>query len=298
MNATLVPDGNPAAVRAPRTFEPDLLQTKHILVTGGGSGLGQSMAAGFLSLGAKVTICGRRVDVLESTACRLSALSRRGRVEFIACDLRDANAVEDMMDEIWRETPLDILVNNAAANFIARTDMLSHNGARAILDTSLHGSLHCTMAAGRRWIDGKYPGVVLSILSTSVFTGRAFTVPSAMAKAGLLAMTRSLAVEWGSRNIRTVAIAPGAFPTPGAMSRLHPDGRAAFVDGTPAGRVGDHGELADLASFLVSDRAGYITGEVVTIDGGRHLRSSGAEDLLGWSDDDWVRHEQSRGRSR
>lgn len=268
-------------------FEKGLLAGKRILVTGGGSGLGAAMAGRFAELGAALVICGRRTEALEATATRLRAESGAD-VETIACDIRDAAAVDAMMDAIWRGAPLDVLVNNAAATFIAQSEHLSPRAADAILAPTLHGTLYCTLSAGRRWIEGRHHGVVLSILSTSTITGRAFTVPSAMAKSAVLAMTRSLAVEWGPKGIRTVAIAPGSFPTPGASGQLRPQGRGDGSRLNPLGRVGDHGELADLASFLISDRAGYINGEMVVQDGGAHLRTSGAEDLLQWSEAQWT----------
>ncbi len=191
--------------------------------------------------------------------------------------------------------PLDALVNNAAATFIAQSERLSFRAADAILAPTLHGTMYCTLGAGRRWIEGKHGGVVLSILSTSTITGRAFTVPSAMAKSAVLAMTRSLAVEWGPRGIRTVAIAPGPFPTAGAASQLRPAARdEGPASKNPLGRVGEHRELADLASFLISDAAGYINGEMVVQDGGAHLRGSGAEDLLQWSEAQWQNHRAAR----
>jgi NAD(P)-dependent dehydrogenase (short-subunit alcohol dehydrogenase family) len=268
-------------------FAAGLLAGKRILVTGGGTGLGAAMGRRFVELGATLVICGRRSEVLESAATQLRE-EFAAEVETHPCDIRDAAAVEAMVDAIWRSGPLDVLVNNAAANFIARTEKLSARAADAVINTTLHGALYCTIAAGRRWIDDGRRGAILSILSTSPITGRAFTVPSAIAKSGLLAMTRSLAVEWGPKGIRTVAIAPGRFPTPGASERLHPQGRDAGQGArNPLGRVGEHGELADLASYLVSDRAAYINGEMVVIDGGAHLRTSGAEDLLAWTDAAW-----------
>ena len=161
------------------------------------------------------------------------------------------------MDQVWQDAPIDVLVNNAAATFIAQSEHLSFRAADAILAPTLHGTMYCTLAAGRRWIEGKHKGVVLSILSTSTITGRAFTVPSSMAKTAVLAMTRSLAVEWGPKGIRTVAIAPGAFPTPGATGQLRPEGRGeTWSHRNPLGRAGEHSELANLASFLISDQAG------------------------------------------
>jgi NAD(P)-dependent dehydrogenase (short-subunit alcohol dehydrogenase family) len=278
-------------------FEKGLLGEKRILITGGGSGLGAAMARRFAELGAELVVCGRRQELLEQTAAGLRN-EFGGKARAIRCDIRDAGAVEAMMDDIWREAPLDVLVNNAAATFIAQTEQLSPRAADAILAPTLHGAMYCTLAAGRRWIEGRHRGVVLSILSTSTITGRAFTVPSAMAKSAILAMTKSLAVEWGPKGIRTVAIAPGAFPTPGSSGQLRPDGRDdKWATRNPLGRPGEHGELADLASFLISDRAGYINGEMVVQDGGAHLRSSGAEDLLQWSDTQWERHRAARVKS-
>ena len=276
-------------------FEKGLLKHKRILVTGGGSGLGAAMGRRFLELGAELVICGRRREMLEATAAEMR--SAGGKVSVIVCDIRDGAAVDSMMADIWREAPLDVLVNNAAATFIARTEQLSFRAADAILAPTLHGAMYCTIAAGKRWIDGRHNGVVLSILSTSTITGRAFTVPSAMAKSALLAMTRSLAVEWGGKGIRTIAIAPGAFPTPGASSQLRPEGRdSGWAARNPLGRVGEHRELADLASYLISDAAGYINGEMVVQDGGAHLRSSGAEDLLQWNEAQWDALRASRAK--
>lgn len=284
--------------RVQTMFEKRLLAEKRILVTGGGSGLGAAMGRRFAELGAELMICGRRLDLLETTAAAI-------REEFaskalaIQCDIRDGAAVEAMMAAIWREAPLDILVNNAAATFIARTEQLSFRAADAILSPTLHGTMYCTMAAGKRWIKAGHKGVVLSILSTSTITGRAFTVPSAMAKSAVLAMTKSLAVEWGPKGIRTVAIAPGAFPTQGATGQLRPEGRDPnWAARNPMGRTGEHRELADLASFLISDAGAYINGEMVVQDGGAHLRSSGAEDLLGWTEAQWEAQRAARSERR
>jgi NAD(P)-dependent dehydrogenase (short-subunit alcohol dehydrogenase family) len=275
-------------------FEKGLLRGKRILVTGGGSGLGAAMGRRFVELGAELIICGRRLELLEATAARLRD-DLGGKVSAVQCDIRDGASVAAMMDTIWRAAPLDVLVNNAAATFIAQTERLSFRAADAVLAPTLHGAMYCTLGAGKRWIEGGHKGVVLSILSTSTITGRAFTVPSAMAKSAILAMTKSLAVEWGPKGVRTVAIAPGPFPTPGASGQLHPEGRdEGPALRNPLGRVGEHGELADLASFLISDRAGYINGEMVVQDGGSHLRSSGAEDLLHWSDAQWEKQRTAR----
>ena len=278
-------------------FEKNLLANKRILVTGGGSGLGAAMGRRFVELGAELIICGRRLELLETTAAQIRS-DLGGKVSVVRCDIRDGADVDTMMETIWRDAPLDVLVNNAAATFIAQTEQLSFRAADAVLAPTLHGALYCTLAAGRRWIEGEHAGVVLSILSTSTITGRAFTVPSAMAKSAVLAMTKSLAVEWGPRDIRTVAIAPGAFPTAGASGQLRPEGRDdGWAVRNPLGRVGEHSELANLASFLISDSAGYINGEMVVQDGGAHLRSSGAEDLLQWSDAQWEKQRAARSKS-
>jgi NAD(P)-dependent dehydrogenase (short-subunit alcohol dehydrogenase family) len=288
--------GDNTARRIQTMFETSLLKGKRILVTGGGSGLGAAMGRRFLELGAELVICGRKLDRLEAAAADMRELTG-GKVTTIGCDIREGAAVDSMMDAIWREAPLDVLVNNAAATFIAQSEHLSFHAADAILAPTLHGAMYCTLAAGKRWIEARHGGVVLSILSTSTITGRAFTVPSAMAKSAVLAMTKSLAVEWGPKGIRTVAIAPGPFPTAGASGQLRPEGRdEGWASRNPLQRTGEHGELADLASFLVSDRAGYINGEMVVIDGGAHLRGSGAEDLLRWTDAQWA--EQRAARSK
>jgi NAD(P)-dependent dehydrogenase (short-subunit alcohol dehydrogenase family) len=277
-------------------FEKNLLRGKRILVTGGGSGLGAAMGRRFVELGAELIICGRRIELLETTASQIRS-DPGGKVTAVRCDIRDGGAVDAMVEAIWREAPLDVLVNNAAATFIAQTEQLSFRAADAILAPTLHGAMYCTLAAGKRWIEAAHKGVVLSILSTSTITGRAFTVPSAMAKSAILAMTKSLAVEWGPKGIRTVAIAPGAFPTPGASGQLRPEGRdEGWAPRNPLGRVGEHSELANLASFLISDSAGYINGEMVVQDGGSHLRSSGAEDLLQWTDAQWEKQRAARAK--
>jgi NAD(P)-dependent dehydrogenase (short-subunit alcohol dehydrogenase family) len=278
-------------------FEKGLLAGKRILVTGGGSGLGAAMGRRFVELGGELTICGRRLERLEATAAQIRG-DLGGQVTAIRCDIRDGAAVEAMLDAIWRDAPLDVLVNNAAATFIAQTERLSFRAADAILAPTLHGAMYCTLGVGRRWIEARQKGVVLSILSTSTITGRAFTVPSAMAKSAILAMTKSLAVEWGPKGIRTVAIAPGAFPTPGASDQLRPEGRDEnSASRNPLGRVGEHRELSDLASFLISDAAAYINGEMVVQDGGAHLRSSGAEDLLQWTEAQWEKQRARRPKS-
>jgi len=264
------------------------LAGKRVLITGGGSGLGAAMGTRFIELGAELLVCGRRIDVLAASAARWRE-ELCANVQIFPCDIRDPAQVESMMDKIWEETPLDVLVNNAAATFIAKTEQLSHRAADAILAPTLHGTMYCSLGAGRRWIEAHHAGLILSILSTSTITGRAFTVPSAMAKSAVLAMTKSLAVEWGRYGVRLLAIAPGTFPTPATNQQLMGGKRkqSAAEARIPLGRVGRHAELAELAAFLVSDAAGFLNGEMVTIDGGAHLQSSGAEDLLTWSDQDW-----------
>jgi len=275
-------------------FQADLLKGKRILITGGGTGLGRSIGRRYLQLGAELIICGRRLEVLEATAKELSA-ETGGKVTTMPCDVRDADAVEQMMNRIWETAPLDILVNNAAGTFLAQTHKLSARAIDSVLGIVLHGSAYCTVAAGRRWIDTGHPGTVLSILTLGALTGAPFTAPSAMAKAGVLAMTKSLAAEWGPKGIRLVAIAPGPFPTPGAWERLMPEQKTKGepIEKTiPLRRVGQHEELANLASFLVSDQASYITGECVVIDGGKMLIGGGGgvntASMLDWTDAQWA----------
>ena len=275
-------------------FQADLLKDKRILITGGGTGLGRSMGRRALELGARLVICGRREAVLAATAAEFDA-DFPDRTEWYGCDIRDAAAIEAMLDAVWAEGPLDTLINNAAGNFLARTETLSPRALDAVLGIVLHGSAYMTLACGKRWIaEGRAQGHaanVLSIVTTYAWTGSAYVVPSAMAKAGVLAMTRSLAVEWGPKGIRLNAIAPGPFPTKGAWDRLIPNKEleATWLERIPLGRVGEHRELADLAVYLISEGAGYINGEVVTIDGGEWLKGAGqfnfAERL---GEDDWA----------
>ena len=274
-------------------FQPDLLKGKRILVTGGGTGLGRSMSHRFLELGANVVICGRREDVLEQTAEELTK-ETGAEIETVRCDVRLPDAVEAMMDRIWQKRPLDILVNNAAGQILASTHKMSSRAIDAVLGIVLRGSAYCTVAAGRRWIDaGERNKVVMSILTVSALMGAPFTVPSAMAKAGVLAMTKSLAVEWGPRGIRTCAIVPGLFPTEGAWSRLMPKERGGgeeLVKMIPLRRVGEHIELANLAAFLVSDGAAYINGDAVVIDGSKMQSGGGGastQSMLDWTDEQW-----------
>lgn len=271
-------------------FEAGLLTGKRILVTGGGTGLGLSMGRRFLELGAELVICGRREQVLAEAAESLSK-ETGGSIETHACDVREAEAVGRMIEAIWAKRPLDALVNNAAGNFIARSEELSPRAVDAVLGIVLHGSAYATLACGRRWLQERRPAAVLSIVTTYAWTGSAYVVPSAMAKAGVLAMTRSLAVEWGGRGVRLNAIAPGPFPTPGAWERLVPRPELAreFETKNPLGRPGRHIELANLASYLLSDGAGYINGEVVTIDGGEWLQGAGQFNFLReMTESDWA----------
>jgi NAD(P)-dependent dehydrogenase (short-subunit alcohol dehydrogenase family) len=270
-------------------FQANLLKGKRILVTGGGTGLGYSMGHRFLELGAELVICGRRVEVLQEAADKLMA-ETGGKVEIHGCDIRDAEAVDKMIAAIWENGPLDSLVNNAAGNFISKTEDLSPRAVDAVLNIVLHGSAYATLACGKRWLKEGRKASVLSIVTTYAWTGSAYVVPSAMAKAGVLAMIRSLAVEWGGRGVRLNAIAPGPFPTKGAWERLVPNATLAkkFETNNPLQRVGEHIELANLATFLLSDFAGYINGEVVTIDGGEWLQGAGQFNFLReMSDADW-----------
>jgi NAD(P)-dependent dehydrogenase (short-subunit alcohol dehydrogenase family) len=272
-------------------FRSELLAGKRILITGGGTGLGKSIGRRYVELGARLIICGRRGEVLQAAADEFKR-DFGAEVETHVCDVRDAAAVERMMESIWESGPLDVLVNNAAGNFLARTERLSPRAVDAVIDIVLKGGAYCTIAAGRRWIDAGRPGTVLSILTQSAIVGAPFTVPSAMAKAGLLAMIRSLAVEWGPKGIRLVGVAPGPFPTEGAWSRLMPSERQQepIENGIALRRVGRHEELADLCTFLVSDNAGFITGEAIVIDGGKRLQGAAgisAYHMQEWTDETW-----------
>lgn len=253
-------------------FRDDLLTDQAILVTGGGSGLGKSMVRRFCELGADASICGRREHVLEETAAEIEEATGR-RVHTHSCDVREFEAVEEWVARAEEDLgKITGLVNNAAGNFLAQTEKLSPNGFKAIVDIVLYGSFHATLAAGRRMIDRGDGGTILSIVTTYAWTGSAFVVPSACGKAGVLAMTRSLAVEWARYDIRANAIAPGPFPTEGAFSRLlPPEMEEAARQKIPLGRFGEHRELADLASYLMSPGSGFVNGEVVTIDGGEWL---------------------------
>jgi NAD(P)-dependent dehydrogenase (short-subunit alcohol dehydrogenase family) len=273
-------------------FRDGILKGKRILVTGGGTGLGEVMAETYAQLGATVYICGRRKAVLDETAKALSDKTG-STVKGIACDIRVAEAVEDMIATIWSDGgPLTGLVNNAAGNFISRTKDLSPKGFNAIADIVFRGSFYVTLACGKRWIEGGNKASVVSILTTWIWNGGPFTVPSAMSKAGLNIMTKSLAVEWGPNGIRLNAIAPGPFPTKGAWERLNPE---ASGDGSNARNVtggmarnGEMFELANLATFLMADGAEYLTGQTIAIDGGMHLGAGGNfSRLTALGDEQW-----------
>lgn len=260
------------------------LSDKDILITGGGSGLGKSMASYFMKLGARVVITSRNLEKLRRSSKELEEQTG-GTCIPVQCDVRHYEEVEKLVASVIDTCgKLDILVNNAAGNFISPTERLSANAFDTIIDIVLKGSKNCTLAFGKHWIEqGQNNKVILNIVTTYSWTGSAYVVPSATAKAGVLAMTRSLAVEWAKYGIRTNAIAPGPFPTKGAWDRLLPgELREKFdlVKKVPLGRVGNHQELANLAAYLVSDFSSYINGEVVTIDGGEWLQGAGQFNML------------------
>lgn len=272
-------------------FRDRLFEGRRILVTGGGTGLGREMVEAYLKLGADVFICGRRKGVLDDTAAELTD-RHGGRVTTFGVDIRDAEAVDEMIGAIWEEGgPLTGLVNNAAGNFISPTKDLSSGGFDAIANIVLHGTFYVTHAVGRRWIDDGVPGHVISIVVTWVWNGSAFVVPSAMAKAGVHIMTRSLAVEWAPHGIRLNAIAPGSFPTKGATERLRPEGLEDLypsAESVPMGRTGRMDELTSLATFLMADGCDYLTGQTIAIDGAAHLVGAGQfYHLSSLSDGDW-----------
>jgi NAD(P)-dependent dehydrogenase (short-subunit alcohol dehydrogenase family) len=255
------------------------LKDQVIIVTGGGSGLGKSMTKYFLELGAKVAITSRDIEKLKETAQELMQ-ETGGEVLSVACDVRHYDQVEVMLQVVldkWGK--VDGLLNNAAGNFISPTERLSANAFDVVIDIVLKGTKNCTLALGKHWIKIKQPrATVLNIVTTYAYTGSAYVVPSATAKAGVLAMTRSLAVEWAKYGIRFNAIAPGPFPTKGAWDRLLPGDLAKKLDPAkrvPVGRVGEHQELANLAAYLMSDFSAYVNGEVITIDGGEWLKGAG-----------------------
>lgn len=277
-------------------FQPDLLKDQTILITGGGTGLGRSMAFRFAELGANLFLAARREESLRQTTEEIRA--RGGRAAWATGDIRDFAAVEKVVEASYKEFGrVDALVNNAAGNFVCPSERLSPNAFNAVVGSVLNGSFHCTLALGRRWIEAKQPGTVLSILATYVWTGSGFVLPSACAKAGVLAMTRSLAVEWARHGIRLNAIAPGPFPTEGAWSRVIASREFEEIHRRrhPMKRFGEHTELTNLAAFLLSPQAGYINGDCVTIDGGQWLRSGGQfNDLLEAPQELWDEMERAR----
>ncbi len=281
-------------------LKPNSLKDKTIIITGGGTGLGRSMGKYLLELGANLVITSRKKDVLQKSAEELMK-ETGGHVLAVACDVRKYEEIENVIKETEnRFGQIHGVLNNAAGNFISPTERLSHRAFDIVVDIVLKGTYYTTLAAGKNWIAKKQPGVFLNIVTTYAWTGSGYVVPSACGKAGVLALTRSLAVEWAKYNIRSNAIAPGPFPTEGAWSRLLPGELVKKFDPAqriPLKRVGDHQELANLAAYLISDYSGYINGEVITIDGGEWLRNGGEfshlEDI---PTDMWDSIEKMRGK--
>ena len=274
-------------------FADGLLKGQKILVTGGGTGLGRSMAAAFMALGCHVVIWGRRGAVLDAAAAEMRAATG-GNCDAMAVDIRNGGAIDEAMQAIFDAGPLTGLVNNAAGNFISPTEDLSPNAFNAIASIVAAGTFNTTVAAGKRWIEGGHKGSIVSIVTTWVWSGGPFTVPSAMSKAGVAAMTTSLAQEWGPKGIRANAIAPGPFPTKGAWERLMPEplmkktGAGTGASDIPLRRMGEHSELANLAVFLMSGQCDYLTGAVIPIDGGQWLANGGNfHNLSALDRDDW-----------
>jgi NAD(P)-dependent dehydrogenase (short-subunit alcohol dehydrogenase family) len=272
-------------------FRNDALAGKAILVTGGGGGLGREIAQALSARQAVVHICGRRLGLLETAAAEITALTGN-RVVPHACDIRDADAVDAMIEAIWQDGPLTGLLNNAAANFVTPTKDLSARGFRAITSTVIDGTFHATLSCGKRWIRDGLPGSVVSNLTTWVWTGSAFVVPSAMGKTAIDAMTKSLAVEWGRYGIRLNATAPGPFPTESAWEKLNPipdtQSSATNCDTVPMRRFGQMPELCNLITFLLGDGCDYLTGQTIAIDGGQHLAGPGTfADLTNLTDAQW-----------
>ncbi|MCX6167552.1 MAG: SDR family oxidoreductase [Sphingobacteriales bacterium] len=259
-------------------LKDNALKGKTIVVTGGGTGLGKAMSTYFLELGANVVITSRKLDVLQKTAAELEEKTG-GKVLALACDVRNDFEVEQVLKQTLETFgAVHGLLNNAAGNFISPTERLSAKAFGVIIDIVLKGTVNCTLAFGKHWIAQKQPASILNIVTTYAFTGSGYVVPSACAKGGVLAMTRSLAAEWGHYGIRCNAIAPGPFPTKGAWDRLLPGDLAKkfdFKNRVPLKRVGEHQELANLAAYLISDFSGYVNGEVITIDGGEWLQGAG-----------------------
>lgn len=269
-------------------FKKDLLKGKRILVTGGGTGLGKEMASHYAEHGADLYICGRRENVLKDTAEQL--IDNYGvNIKYEPLDIRASADVDSYIERIFEEGPLDGLVNNAAGNFISPTKDLSHKGFDAIANIVFHGTFYITHSVGKRWIEVNHKGSIVSILTTWVWTGSPYVVPSAMSKSGINAMTQSLAAEWGKYGIKINAIAPGPFPTKGAWERLNPGAGDDNSMGTiPLGRVGEMNELQNLATFLMADGCDYLTGQTIAIDGAQYLTGGGTfSNLDKLSEEDW-----------
>jgi NAD(P)-dependent dehydrogenase (short-subunit alcohol dehydrogenase family) len=281
-------------------LKPDSFKGKTIIITGGGTGLGKSMGKYLLELGANLVITSRKLDVLAKTAAELEQQTG-GKVLPLACDIRKYEEIEKVISETEnRFGPIHGVLNNAAGNFISPTERLSHRAFDIVVDIVLKGTYYVTLAAGKNWIAKKQPGVFLNIVTTYAWTGSGYVVPSACGKAGVLALTRSLAVEWAKYKIRSNAIAPGPFPTEGAWSRLLPGDLVKKFDPAervPLKRVGEHQELANLAAYLMSDYSAYVNGEVITIDGGEWLRNGGEFSHLETIPENmWDMIEKSRGK--
>mgnify|MGYP001160785016 FL=1 len=269
-------------------FKDNLLNNKRILITGGGTGLGKEMAKHFAMHGAELFICGRRENVLSDTAAEISE-NYNTKVNYQTLDIRASKDVDDYVESIFANNPLDGLVNNAAGNFISPTKDLSHKGFDAIANIVFHGTFYMTHSVGKRWIELGHKGSIVNILTTWIWTGSPYVVPSAMSKSGIHAMTQSLAAEWGKYGIKINGIAPGPFPTKGAWERLNPDSNDDGMTNTvPLGRVGEMEELQNLATFLMADGCDYLTGQTIGLDGGQYLTGGGTFSQLDkLSDEDW-----------
>ncbi|MHA4738576.1 SDR family oxidoreductase [Dyadobacter sp. MSC1_007] len=278
------------------------LNGKTIIVTGGGTGLGKSMSAYFMKLGANVVICSRKQDVLEQAAKELTE-STGGNIFYVTCDVRKPEQIENVIQKtVEKFGRVDGLANNSAGNFISPTERLSYKAVDTVVDIVLRGTYYFTLALGKYWIENNIKGTVLNISTTYAWTGSGWVVPSAMAKAGVLAMTKSLAFEWARHGIRLNAIAPGPFPTKGAWDRLFPKEltkKFSFENRIPLARTGEHQELTNLAAYLMSDFSAYMTGEVITLDGGEVLAAGQFNFLKEVTDDQWdVIEEQVRNNAR
>ena len=269
-------------------FKDNLLNNKRILITGGGTGLGKEMAKHFAAHGANLYICGRRENVLKETAEEIES-KYKTTVSYQTLDIRASKDVEDYIETIFQEGPLDGLVNNAAGNFISPTKDLSHKGFDAIANIVFHGTFYITHSVGKRWIESNKKGSIINILTTWVWTGSPYVVPSAMSKSGINTMTKSLAAEWGKYGIKINGIAPGPFPTKGAWDRLNPDDNDdGMMNTVPLGRVGEMSEIQNLATFLMADGCDYLTGQTIGLDGGQYLTGGGTFSQLDkLSDQDW-----------